>query len=66
MKNPCYNTETHTDCPKRAVGCSANCPEWASYVKKRDEMRKIQFAAHQLEADLISVKGGCTKYGKYI
>ena len=47
MKNPCFNKETRTDCPKRCAGCAVNCPEWAAYVKERDaeyERRKIESA----------------------
>ena len=46
MKNPCYNTETHTDCPERYPGCGADCPKWAAYVVKRDAeyiQRQIQY-----------------------
>lgn len=45
MKNPCFNEETRTDCPKRCAGCAVNCPEWAKYVEERNEeyrRRKIQ------------------------
>jgi len=28
---PCYNRKTRTDCPRRAVGCRATCPEWQEY-----------------------------------
>ena len=34
---PCFNRETHTDCPKRHVGCAADCPEWATYCEERDK-----------------------------
>ena len=37
MKNPCFNEETRTDCPKRHAGCAVDCPDWAAYVKERDE-----------------------------
>lgn len=45
MKNPCFNEETRTDCPKRCAGCAVSCPDWAAYVKERDaeyERRKEQ------------------------
>lgn len=38
LKTPCYDTKTKTDCPRRCAGCSVNCPEWAKYLKKRDEL----------------------------
>lgn len=31
-KQPC-----HRDCPKRKPGCGATCPDWAAYIKERDE-----------------------------
>lgn len=38
MQNPCYNTLTKTDCPRRTAGCAVGCKEWADYVKAKDEM----------------------------
>lgn len=35
MKNPCYDPETHTDCPKRKVGCRKDCQEWKEYEADR-------------------------------
>ena len=55
MKNPCFNEETRTDCPKRRAGCAVDCPEWAAYEKERNaeyERRRIQF-----EVDSISYDG---------
>lgn len=40
MSTPCYNQETHTDCPKRHSGCAINCPEWAAYCAERDKEYK--------------------------
>lgn len=42
---PCYNYETKTDCPKRAVGCHSKCYEWAIYKKAKaveDKKRRQQ------------------------
>lgn len=51
MKNPCFNEETRTDCPKRKGGCAVDCPEWAAYVKERDaEYKRRQ---EQAEIDRI-------------
>ena len=36
LKNPCYDTETRTDCPRRCEGCQFNCLEWVDYIKKRN------------------------------
>lgn len=35
MKHPCAK-----ECPRRQAGCAVDCPEWADYVKKRDEEYK--------------------------
>lgn len=40
LKNPCYDVETKTDCPKRRGGCQFDCPEWDKYLEKRDEIYK--------------------------
>ena len=37
MSNPCFNKETHTDCPKRHSGCAIDCPDWAAYCAERDK-----------------------------
>ena len=44
FESPCYNQQTHEDCPRRSGGCSVGCPEWDAYLKKRDKVyheRKI-------------------------
>lgn len=64
MKNPCFNRETRTDCPRRHAGCAVDCPDWAAYVKERDaeyERRKIQF-----EVDSISYDGMRKAQARYI
>ena len=44
-KPPCFNAETRTDCPRRYVGCKADCQEWHSYIIAREEERaRIQKA----------------------
>jgi hypothetical protein len=52
MKNPCYNTETRTDCKDRCAGCSATCKKWAEYVKKRDSQyteNPVNMSIYELE-----------------
>lgn len=49
MKNPCFNEETRTDCPKRCAGCAVNCPEWAAYVKERD----AEYERRKIESDVV-------------
>lgn len=35
MKNPCYDTVTHKDCPRRCSGCAVGCPDWQAYIIER-------------------------------
>lgn len=37
MSGPCYNPETHEDCPSRGPGCAATCELWARYCRERDD-----------------------------
>lgn len=48
MKNPCFNEETRTDCPKRCAGCAVNCPDWAKYVEERN----AEYARRQEQAEI--------------
>lgn len=34
--NPCYDSKTKTDCPRRSADCARTCKEWAKHVKERD------------------------------
>lgn len=43
IKNPCYNRETETDCPLRAVGCREKCNRYKIYkTLKEVEQRQKQ------------------------
>lgn len=55
MKNPCYNKQTKTDCPRRCAGCAINCPDWAEYVKKRAERYKAEAAEREQQG--LQVEG---------
>lgn len=46
-KNPCYDTETRTDCPKRHGGCQLDCSEWDEYVKKRNTEYDKKFTQNE-------------------
>ena len=51
IKNPCYDPETKTDCPRRCGGCQLTCPEWKAYTEERDEEyrhRTIEFYANAI------------------
>ena len=55
MKNPCYNKQTKTDCPRRCAGCAINCPDWAEYVKERDARYKAEAAEREQQS--LQVEG---------
>lgn len=55
MKNPCYNEETKTDCPRRAKGCFAGCPDWQKYRDERAK-RYIRMAIER-EAETLHYDG---------
>lgn len=39
--NPCYNTKTKTDCPRRAAGCREKCNKFKIYkTLKRIEQKQ--------------------------
>lgn len=44
IKNPCYNRETETDCPLRAVGCREKCNKYKIYktLKAVEQRHKNQ------------------------
>ena len=29
---PCFDEQTNTDCPRRYIGCSADCKEWHEWL----------------------------------
>lgn len=48
-KPPCYNQETKTDCPRRYIGCHAECEqyhEWLAVHGKEAEERKQRNAVN--------------------
>lgn len=34
---PCFDEATRTDCPRRYVGCRADCPEWQEWERVHAE-----------------------------
>ena len=50
---PCFDEATRTDCPKRHVGCRADCPEWQAWEKvhaeETDEIRNKREAYDRVE-----------------
>lgn len=40
---PCYDDKTNTDCPRRYIGCRAECEEWHKWlVIHEEEKEKFQ------------------------
>lgn len=54
MNPPCFNAETHTDCPRRHSGCAIDCPDWAAYVAERD--KKYDQRAENVQNTFITCK----------
>lgn len=55
IDNPCYDSETKTDCPRRCGGCQVDCPEWKEYEAKRAELyrqRAVQYRANSIIKDI--------------
>lgn len=50
LRNPCYDPETKTDCPRRCAGCSAFCEDWDEYRKKRDAIYTEKEIANKAKA----------------
>lgn len=52
-KSPCYDETTRTDCPKRHVGCRAECPEWQAWervhAEETEEIRNKREAYDSVE-----------------
>lgn len=52
-KNPCYNTETKTDCPKRCAGCATTCEKWKTYLIEREAVYDERSKEYRAERDYI-------------
>ena len=56
MTAPCYDPETHSDCPKRCAGCQTSCEAWKQYRDERDKTyveRRISCIAYQSRKDAV-------------
>ena len=53
MTAPCFNAETHTDCPRRHAGCAVDCPEWAKYSAEttKEYKRRAKICEQKMDAD---------------
>ena len=38
--NPCFDATTRTDCPRRCVGCKADCPEWKAWFEIHEQEKE--------------------------
>lgn len=37
---PCYDYKTNTDCPRRYIGCRAECEEWHKWLAIHEEEKE--------------------------
>ena len=64
MRPPCYNIETHTDCPDRKGGCTVGCKKWAAYVTERDKQYGERMRLN--EEEHVFFKIGNARRKKYL
>lgn len=66
MNNPCFNSKTKTDCPRRCVGCASACPDWAEYTQKRNDQYEQAYVEKKAIHVCSSVRHDrINKIGKY-
>jgi len=51
-KPPCYNPKTKTDCPRRYVGCRAECTAWHEWLVIHEEEKEKRYAIYRRDRDL--------------
>lgn len=56
MKNPCYDTATKTDCPRRCAGCAVECPDWQKFIAEKEQFYKKRMADHDVASAIDGVK----------
>lgn len=56
IDNPCYDSETKTDCPRRHCGCQVECPEWKEYEAKRSELYRQRAVAYRANSIIKDTK----------
>ena len=45
--HPCFDEKTRTDCPRRYVGCKADCARWQEWlIVHAEEKAEIQRKKH--------------------
>lgn len=62
--NPCYNDGR--DCPRRRVGCRANCEDWKKWLVIHETENKQRRKAKRNEADDFLIENKLTKGRRYI
>lgn len=60
-KPPCYNQETKTDCPRRYIGCSAECEAWHEYLIAKAEEAEERRKRNAVNDDLRQLARGFDK-----
>lgn len=68
LKHPCRSE--NGDCPRRKCGCSADCPEWAAWVRfreaDREAKRKFNEIGRYQAATAAKVKARSAAYKKML
>lgn len=57
IRPPCFDEATRTDCPRRYVGCRADCPEWQAWEKvhaEETEEIRIKREAYDMVENFLS------------
>lgn len=49
---PCYNPETHADCPRRYVGCRASCEAWHEWLVIHAEEKEQRYTIYRRDKDI--------------
>jgi hypothetical protein len=53
LKAPCFDYETHTDCPNRAVGCRSTCEAWQVFEVAKKKQYAEDMVRHERLSDEI-------------
>lgn len=56
MKQPCDR-----NCPRRCPGCAVSCPDWAAYLREREEEYKRRLAEAEVTSAVIDGRVRCGK-----
>lgn len=58
---PCYDETTRTDCPRRYVGCRAECTKWHDWLAIHESEREVTRRNKRNESDVQAFLAGQTR-----